>query len=78
MAAERPPRFVHVGQHPVACSFCSYGQFYDRPVLLNTPGLAFFDLDWANKQAVGLICAQCGHIMHFMGGNVTFTDAPAT
>ena len=73
---KHPPRLVRIGDFPLACQFCSYQLFYDREVMLNTSGLTMFDLDWLNRSAVGLICAQCGHVMLFEGDNVSLYDPP--
>lgn len=33
---------------------------------MNTPGLTFFDLDWANRTARNLVCEDCGHVLWFL------------
>jgi len=33
---------------------------------MNTPGLTFFGVEWANKQAENLVCASCGHVLWFL------------
>jgi hypothetical protein len=73
---KHPPRLVRIGDFPLACQFCSYQLFYNQEVLLNTSGMTMFDLDWLNRSAVGLICAQCGHVMLFAGNNVSLYDPP--
>lgn len=49
----------------LACHHCDAGDFVEREVMLNTSGLSFFDLDWLNKSATGLICQACGFVHHF-------------
>lgn len=48
------------------CHLCQGIQFADRKVKLNTTGMSFFDLDWLNKSADGLICESCGYVHLFM------------
>ncbi len=55
-----------VDGHPLTCPVCDHDQFWKRQTLMNTPGMTFFGLDWANKQAVNYICAGCGYILWFM------------
>lgn len=50
----------------ISCSVCGGTDFAVREVLLNTSGMSFFDLDWANKSAEGLVCTGCGFIQLFM------------
>jgi predicted nucleic-acid-binding Zn-ribbon protein len=58
-------RYTAAGRQ-ISCTVCGGGDFKGREVLLNTSGMSFFDLDWANKSAEGLICTQCGYIQLFM------------
>lgn len=50
----------------VVCPHCQHDGFTQGQALLNTPGLTFLGLDWANRSATILICKQCGHIEWFM------------
>jgi len=34
--------------------------------MLNTVGLTFLELDWANRSGSLLICVKCGHIEWFL------------
>lgn len=76
MGSDEGRRFW-VGDHAVACGFCEHDLFHDREIQLNTAGLTFMGLDWANRSSVGLICTQCGYIMEFVGGNISVADADA-
>jgi predicted nucleic-acid-binding Zn-ribbon protein len=51
---------------PIICPHCGHSQFDQAVALLNTPGMTFFSLDWANKTATVLSCKQCGRIEWFM------------
>lgn len=48
------------------CPVCGNDEFWKRKALMNTPGMTFFGLDWANKQAENLVCDSCGYIFWFM------------
>ncbi len=47
------------------CPVCGNKRFFTRSSLLNTRGLTFFNLDWANKSATNYICGNCGYIYWF-------------
>lgn len=50
----------------VTCSHCGGTEFDESRAQLNTAGLTFLDLDWANRNATVLVCRQCGHIEWFL------------
>lgn len=58
---------VFVGERQLSCLVCDGTRFGYREVLMNTAGMTFFDLDWANKNAHGIICLACGYVHTFMG-----------
>lgn len=58
-------RFTLMGR-PLKCPHCGHGAFHQGSALLNTAGMTFFNLDWANRSATTLACTQCGHIDWFM------------
>ncbi|PKL83079.1 MAG: DNA-binding protein [Ignavibacteriae bacterium HGW-Ignavibacteriae-3] len=49
----------------IICPFCGHDFFEVKSVLMNTPGLTFFGLDWANRSAFAVICTKCGKIEWF-------------
>jgi len=51
----------------VECSHCGHTQFNKREAQLNTAGLTFLNLDWANQSAVVLVCRNCGKLEWFLG-----------
>ena len=51
---------------PLVCQVCGYDEFDQRRAQLNTPGLTFLNLDWANRSANCLICKRCGYIHWFV------------
>ena len=50
----------------ITCQHCGGDQFFERNALLNTVGMTFFDLDWANRQAALLVCLSCRHIQWYL------------
>lgn len=50
------------GETTVKCHMCDGTDFETRKVKLNTTAMSFFDLDWLNRSAQGLICQTCGYI----------------
>jgi|KBSSwiStaDraftv2_1062776.scaffolds.fasta_scaffold552110_2 hypothetical protein len=53
----------------LACVVCGCTRFFSREALLNTPGMTFLKLDWANATAHCRVCEDCGHILWFLGGD---------
>ncbi|MCE7082452.1 hypothetical protein LZF96_20455 [Streptomyces sp. ST2-7A] len=39
---------------------------------LNSTGMSLLGLDWANKAACGLICAQCGYVQMFVDPQIRY------
>ncbi len=50
----------------IVCPHCGNSRFDLASALLNTPGMTFFGLDWANRTASVLCCRQCGRIEWFL------------
>ena len=50
----------------VSCSHCAHGHFVEGRAQLNTAGMTFLRLDWANRSAATLACTRCGHIEWFV------------
>jgi hypothetical protein len=50
----------------VRCSHCGGEDFDAGSALLNTTGMTFLGLDWANRTANMLICTSCSHIDWFL------------
>jgi hypothetical protein len=59
-----------VHRKPFRCLVCRGSLFSQREVKLNTSGMEFFDLGWANASALGVVCEACGHIHEFVGDAV--------
>jgi predicted nucleic-acid-binding Zn-ribbon protein len=56
--------FVVEGRR-VRCTHCGGTSFVARQAQLNTAGLSFLDLDWANKSGTALVCVRCSLIQWF-------------
>ena len=54
-------RFTAAGA-PITCDQCGNDEFLPGRAQLNTVGLTFLGLDWANQSAYTLMCSQCGRI----------------
>ena len=65
LAGDDTQRFSVAGI-AVTCAHCGGVEFDDRSALLNTPGMTFLGLDWANRSATLLICKKCGHVSWFL------------
>jgi predicted nucleic-acid-binding Zn-ribbon protein len=59
-----------VADRPVRCLICGGEEFWDRSVQLNTSGLEFLGMEWANAAATGLICTECGYVHEFAGNAI--------
>ncbi len=66
LSGEPDPRRFAVAGVNVACSHCKGRDFEQGRAMLNTLGLTFFGLDWANREAYLLICESCAHIDWFL------------
>ncbi len=65
MADKKGEKFELFGKQLV-CPMCENDTFYTRETLMNTAGMAFFNLEFANKAADNYICDKCGYIYWFM------------
>jgi len=58
------PRYSAAGQ-VIVCPHCRNDRFDRGEAQLNTAGMTFLELDWANRSATILHCTKCGHIVWF-------------
>lgn len=63
--ADEAKEYEVVGNR-LTCPICDHNRFTMRRSLLNTRGLTFLDLDWANRRATNFVCERCGHILWFV------------
>jgi predicted nucleic-acid-binding Zn-ribbon protein len=50
----------------LSCLVCGNDHFFKQEGQLNTAGLTFLGLDWANATALCCVCDSCGYIHWFM------------
>ncbi len=50
----------------IHCPHCGSFEFEKDSALLNTPGMTFVGLDWANRTANVFVCLRCGQIQWFL------------
>ena len=48
------------------CEICSHGLFWRREAQMNTAIASFFNLDWANTNAICFVCDGCGYVHWFL------------
>lgn len=65
----RSPSLVTVGPErtPMRCLVCRGQLFADREIKLNTTGMEFLGMEWANRSGTALICDACGFVHTFAG-----------
>ena len=49
----------------IRCDHCGNMEFKEGSAQLNTAGMTFLGLDWANRTATTLMCAACGRIQWY-------------
>jgi uncharacterized protein len=58
-------RYVVLGK-AVSCGHCGHDHFVEGRAQLNTAGMTFLNLDWANRSAATPACTACGRIEWFL------------
>ncbi len=66
MGTNKESKEHEIKGHKLSCPICNNTRFWTRKSLLNTKGMTFLELDWANKQADNYICDSCGYVMWFL------------
>lgn len=61
-----PPTNYYAAGKQVICEHCGNEDFHEGRAQLNTSGMTFMGLDWANETATTLMCDVCGRI-HWYG-----------
>ena len=72
---ERIPLAATINGQVFRCLVCQGGHFQRRDIKLNTGGMEFFDLAWANISSLGLICNNCGYVHEFLGDALELWEA---
>ena len=67
----RSPSLVTLGPQrvPLHCLVCRGQLFTDREIKLNTSGMEFLGMEWANRSGTALICDRCSFVHTFAGGD---------
>ena len=55
----------NIAGRELACTHCGGNTFRHDRRQLNSAGMTFLELDWANKSADIFVCTTCGHIEWF-------------
>jgi hypothetical protein len=66
----RKPVRAAIGTVWLTCQVCGSDLFRAREVMLNSVGLEFFKMAWADETARGLICQHCGYVHLFANKNI--------
>jgi ribosomal protein S27AE len=64
-ATESQPTRYSIEGRPVRCPHCGGGDFAVGKAQLNTAGMEFLNLAWANPSATTMLCGECGSIQWF-------------
>lgn len=56
---------VQIKGNTLKCVICGHDKFWHRTTLMNTKGVSFLGLDWANKEADNYVCGHCGYVHWF-------------
>jgi predicted nucleic-acid-binding Zn-ribbon protein len=56
---------VYAAGNKLACLVCGGEAFLRREIKLQTTGMSFIGLDWANRSGDGAVCRQCGFVHTF-------------
>ncbi|MCX5280795.1 hypothetical protein [Streptomyces sp. NBC_00198] len=67
--AKKPVRAA-LGDVWLNCQVCKGDLFRERDVLLNSTGMEFMKLAWADESATGLICWRCGYVHLFVNRDI--------
>ncbi|MEU1596483.1 hypothetical protein ABZ468_27410 [Streptomyces sp. NPDC005708] len=59
-----------LGEIWITCQICKGDVFRERDVLLNSAGMEFMKLAWADEKATGLICWRCGYVHLFVDSDI--------
>jgi DNA-directed RNA polymerase subunit M/transcription elongation factor TFIIS len=55
-----------VDGHDLTCPVCKHDKFWTRKTLMNTPGMTFWGIEWANREGENFVCDSCGYVMWFL------------
>lgn len=64
--SEFEPGNFQVDNKKIECPHCGNDKFARSSAQLNSTGMTFVGLDWADRSATTLACTQCGRIEWFL------------
>jgi ribosomal protein L37E len=64
--SEDQPKRYEIANKQLICMFCGNDTFHTRTEQLQSPGLTFLDIEWADSTATCFICISCGYLHSFM------------
>ena len=64
--SENKPCEYEIDNGLIKCNHCKGTGFLRGSAMLNTAGMTFLGLDWANRTATTLMCDNCG-LIHWFG-----------
>lgn len=64
-SSEWQPGSYEIVGRKIVCNHCGGDIFAEGSALLNTSGMSFVGLDWANSSATTLSCTNCSKIEWF-------------
>jgi hypothetical protein len=70
----RAPLAATINGQVFRCLVCQGGLFNTRSIKLNTAGMEFLDLGWANRTSLGVICDNCSYVHEFVGDAIRMWD----
>ena len=59
---------------PLHCLVCRGQLFTNREIKLNTSGMEFLGMEWANRSGTALICDGCSFVHTFAGNAFELWD----
>ena len=71
----RKPVRAAVGDVWITCQMCRGELFRERGVMLNSVGMEFMKMAWADETATGLICWTCGYVHLFANRDIQLYKA---
>ena len=60
------PRSYQVAGAVLRCPVCQHDKFARGSAQLNTAGMTFVGLDWAQREVTTLACVQCSRLEWFL------------
>ena len=66
MAKKKEIKEYKIQGKKLVCPVCQSTKFWTRETLMNTSGMTFFGVEWANRKATNFVCDKCGYVYWFL------------